>query len=489
MVDETYCGFRLSEKLMEKGFDGNCHSYWLYNGEFGFTAGIVNRALCRTYGFKSLRPTYAMVMAWLRDECKIGIFPCVYEYYANGMADPCYHYGTAITNLDTHELLTDDVMERDTFEEAVDIALEFVIDRLDDMDEYKKLYNDAIYRARKVKEDPESVFYEYTPKEGDTIVDYIFPELNELGKEDKGSTQMKTPEESLEISTDKYNDIVHDCIFGADDDGKVREKPTFNVGDWIVHDMGDGTVSVPSQIRELTGKSYVMYNVNDQMWCGYFDDVEDDYRLWTIHDARDGDVLASHEDIVIFKEIDGLNIKCHCTTQYLNVRFTHLDTLHNKDAFVPATYGERKILFRMLEDEGYAWDDVGKRIVRLDEWKADKIESGKWYKCIKTFVLRGKVLLVKDKFYKAVEERAVYGEGGLFVVGHDGKAGDYFRPATENELGHSQGVKGDANSHHFIEETDDDAWLNDIICKLESGCRLNNAEITWMKSLTGKIVK
>lgn len=42
-----------------------------------------------------------------------------------------------------------------------------------------KAYDEAIERAKKLKEDPQGVLYEYSYKEGDTICDYIFPELKE----------------------------------------------------------------------------------------------------------------------------------------------------------------------------------------------------------------------------------------------------------------------------------------------------------------------
>jgi len=45
--------------------------------------------------------------------------------------------------------------------------------------DYKEQYKKALERARKLKENPQSVFNEYSPKEGDTICDYIFPELCE----------------------------------------------------------------------------------------------------------------------------------------------------------------------------------------------------------------------------------------------------------------------------------------------------------------------
>jgi hypothetical protein len=46
-------------------------------------------------------------------------------------------------------------------------------------EEKAKRYDEALRRARKLKENPTSVFYEYSPSEGDTIADYIFPELKE----------------------------------------------------------------------------------------------------------------------------------------------------------------------------------------------------------------------------------------------------------------------------------------------------------------------
>ena len=45
--------------------------------------------------------------------------------------------------------------------------------------DYEKKYKEALERAKRFKEDPQSVFYEFTPKEGQGIEDYIFPELEE----------------------------------------------------------------------------------------------------------------------------------------------------------------------------------------------------------------------------------------------------------------------------------------------------------------------
>lgn len=53
------------------------------------------------------------------------------------------------------------------------------------IEEKAQAYDEAIERARKLKENPQSVFNEYSPKEGDTICDYIFPELKEESEDEK----------------------------------------------------------------------------------------------------------------------------------------------------------------------------------------------------------------------------------------------------------------------------------------------------------------
>ena len=53
------------------------------------------------------------------------------------------------------------------------------------IEEKAQAYDEAIVRARKLKENPQSVFNEYSPKEGDTICDYIFPELAAESEDEK----------------------------------------------------------------------------------------------------------------------------------------------------------------------------------------------------------------------------------------------------------------------------------------------------------------
>jgi len=57
-----------------------------------------------------------------------------------------------------------------------------------------------------------------------------------------------------------------------------------------------------------------------------------------------------------------------------------------------------------------------------------KIEEGKWYVCTQTYVLRGKIVVIKGQTYQVEKDNVIKGEDGcLFIDRHDGKASEYFR--------------------------------------------------------------
>ena len=140
---------------------------------------------------------------------------------------------------------------------------------------------------------------------------------------------------------------------------KEQNKPKFKVDDWIVNNETGKISQIKKIVYDKSGYGYDHTN-------GWFHSVfEKDYHLWTIQDAKDGDVLAAQECLVIFKEIDGLNIKCHCTYHYmgLNPSF-HINTLQNKTAFHPATKEQRDILFAKVKEEGYEQNYDTKKLIK-----------------------------------------------------------------------------------------------------------------------------
>ena len=183
----------------------------------------------------------------------------------------------------------------------------------------------------------------------------IFKLFNENGSHYEipvGAWIVKTP--------DGYN-IASNAILKQKSADKIE--PTFNVDDWVVNKFGDSW-----HIDSLDKKNYQVSDGKGNY--NYFPiSKQDEMHLWTIQDGKDGDILAAHECYVVFKEIDGLNIKCHCTYHYLGLNPSfYIDTLQNKDAFLPATKEQRDALMKAMNDAGYEWDGEKK------ELKKEKVE-------------------------------------------------------------------------------------------------------------------
>ena len=137
---------------------------------------------------------------------------------------------------------------------------------------------------------------------------------------------------------------------------KVESK--FHKGDWITHNIANFIF----KIINVGSNGYEVVNRENYKKTISFNN-EDNYHLWTIQDAKDGDVLAADECYVIFKEIDGLNIKCYCTYHYMGFNpIFHIDTLQNKTAFKPATKEQRDALMKAMTASGYEWDAEKERI-------------------------------------------------------------------------------------------------------------------------------
>jgi len=131
-----------------------------------------------------------------------------------------------------------------------------------------------------------------------------------------------------------------------------KVEPKFHEGEWITN--GNYTWKIVG-IKPL---DYILQSQDGNVVDDTISHVNEQFHSFTIEDAKDGDVLAAQECYVIFKEIDGLNIKCYCTYHYMgfNPSF-RINTLQNKTAFHPATKEQRDALKKAITKAGYRWDE------------------------------------------------------------------------------------------------------------------------------------
>ena len=160
---------------------------------------------------------------------------------------------------------------------------------------------------------------------------------------------------------------MKDAGYEWDDEMKELKKiePKFKVGDCVVYNRNDSSREILYVYDIRDGRYYFNDNIH-LSWS--VKECDEKCHLWTIQDAKNGDVLAEHEIIVLFEKIEDQNIRCYCTYHYLgfNPAF-YVDTLQNKNPYRPATKEQCDLLFQQMKDAGYEWDDEKKELKKIEQ--------------------------------------------------------------------------------------------------------------------------
>ena len=218
----------------------------------------------------------------------------------------------------------------------------------------------------------------------------------------------------------KIVDIIEDNY--VSDDGKtysislqdgwelVEQKPTdkvepkFKVGDWVIFAENHNSVY---QVERIDNNRYYLRHYLGGTLSVHFDN--DLIRLWTIQDAKDGDVLFEDKIsslpspfIVIFKKKDPVNtFSSHCFIGF-DGKFYEGEGEHYSENLHPATKEQRDTLMKAMADAGYEFDfkeKVLKKIEQKPAWSEedeelcnvlmnicggphDEMDRRPWAKCI-----------------------------------------------------------------------------------------------------------
>lgn len=192
--------------------------------------------------------------------------------------------------------------------------------------------------------------------------------------------------DNIHPATKEQRDLLFQKMQEADYEWNVEKKvlegikPKFKVGDWVVNKFGDSW-----HIDSFDKKNYQVSDGKGNY--NYFPkSKQDEMHLWTIQDAKDGDVLAtdwyqgedSWEKIIIFKKyhnkgVEGL-IHTPCVEGYGNtfkngeMAFDEEVPYYSKtwtDNLHPATKEQRDLLFARMKEEGCQWDKNKKEVIKL----------------------------------------------------------------------------------------------------------------------------
>ena len=180
--------------------------------------------------------------------------------------------------------------------------------------------------------------------------------------------------------------IFHPEIYGLQKQGEHKPadkvKPKFKVGDWLASDYNN--------VAYIESISETKYNL--QCKDGYHEKISIDYidrcwHLWTIQDAKDGDVLF--QDLMDGKTFiyNGINPDMAILYSFIisndgkdvlpyhigkpNIGIGNIE--ENKNIIHPATKEQRELLFQKMHEAGYTFDFEKKELKKLKFKVGDEI--------------------------------------------------------------------------------------------------------------------
>ena len=216
--------------------------------------------------------------------------------------------------------------------------------------EKAKAYDEAIERAKKLY--------------GNEITKEIFSELKENNNEriKKNCIHFLELQKQHHAATFEIEECI-DWIKKQCKNSTDKTKPRFKVGDWVVDNCG-----YIWKIERILNQFYLLEDTKGGESRPTIDWVNDTFHLWTVQDAKYGDVICYRDEIILFKSYFVLQgrISLYCwynrnTNNFYSKEIIYtLSTTRYK--VYPATKEQRDILMKAMNDAGYEWDSKKKEL-------------------------------------------------------------------------------------------------------------------------------
>lgn len=148
-------------------------------------------------------------------------------------------------------------------------------------------------------------------------------------------------------------------------------KSKFKVGDWIVANNNESRIFRVESIF----KNFATISDNFGYQCINNFILNEQHRLWTIKDVKDGDVLTTHlspegDWIGIYKEsFDILGFKTYCFLNGVGEFVINPNRCrnHGTHGLHPATKEQQDLLFQKMKEAGYEWDVEKKELKKIEQ--------------------------------------------------------------------------------------------------------------------------
>lgn len=179
--------------------------------------------------------------------------------------------------------------------------------------------------------------------------DVLFFTFEAKGKTNMMSSLLGTGLDNIILTHPDYKEL------------ELPVEPKFKAGDWVV--KKDGTPFYGGNYAEQ------ITNIEDDggLKCIWFSSGtwlrDKDIRLWTIQDAKDGDVLALNGKPFIYSH--NKYGKNYCYIDDCGQFRVNFNLVLEGNCVCPATKQERDLLFSKMRKVGYEWDEKKKELRKI----------------------------------------------------------------------------------------------------------------------------
>ena len=228
-------------------------------------------------------------------------------------------------------------------------------------------YKEKLEAARKWH----AIVKEQNNQEAIKILEELFPELKE--SEDERIRKEIVDYLKKFIPHCDYDLVAKSKLWIAWLEKQGEQKPAdkvetkFKVGDWI---NKDGAIW---RIEGVSDKEYILGGRSDVVIQEPIPIINSEFHLWTIQDAKDGDVLATKEGYPFLYDKNRYNNRLAYYYAGINVygelklkspcnMLNHFGELHS---VFPATKEQCDLLFAKIKEAGYEWNNNKKELKKL----------------------------------------------------------------------------------------------------------------------------
>ena len=147
----------------------------------------------------------------------------------------------------------------------------------------------------------------------------------------------------------------------ADKKELKKIEPKFKVGDWIVYreDIWKiGNIALENY--------YELLKTNNEVATRSIKEVDENAHLWTIKDAKYGDVLVHNDCAFIFVGLEGNIVRALAKTLFDGIIPIYFGEIDENNDYHPATKEQRELLFKEMKEAGYEWDSEKKELKKIN---------------------------------------------------------------------------------------------------------------------------